>query len=334
MTTITRRRVCFWAGACCLGLISGHGLSTDAAAMFEQMPERIRIAAEKLVPLHRPKTAPGPQDWLANHQRTDRRPTISQIESRTAHAASSRRSTCNRSANSRRAQARLTKATADLLRSYYNVRTKVLAPLSLDVIPAKGASHRRHSRTDSHKLRARPGAQTATAKGCRGRARIDDVRPVARRGLEFRFRPSESLGPRRRLVNRPLRQSGKSANERAGLPSHFSRRRPRDGAHAGHPALHRLRVHDERIELIGRSGPRADVAVPRVRAKGLVGVPRRPDQALQVTCRIRQRARPEGRGWLLAEVARALAAGEKGEDPAASHPPLAGNESTNEFARP
>src|SRR3984885_12014797 len=189
MTTITRRRVCFWAGACCLGLISGHGLSTDAAAMFEQMPERIRIAAEKLVPLHRPKTAPGPQDWLANHHENGQ--TADKYRRSNPNRPTQRRTTIyvQPIGEFTPAQARLTKAgrPAGALLQRAHQGSRAAQPRRR---PAKGASHRRHSRTDSHKLRARPGAQTATAKGCRGGARIDDVRPVARRGLEFRFRPS------------------------------------------------------------------------------------------------------------------------------------------------
>ena len=283
----------------------------------------------KTGPAHRPKTAPGPQDWLAesSRERTDGRQ-ISQIEPEPPDAASHD----DLRATDRRIRARatrLTKATADLLAHYYDVRTKVIEPLSLDVIPAKAQSHRRHSRTDSHKLRARPGAQTATAKGCRGRARIDDVRPVARRGLEFRFRPSESLGPRRRLVNRPLRQSGKSANERAGLPSHFSRRRPRDGAHAGHPALHRLRVHDERIELIGRSGPRTDWLCPECVQKVWWACHADPIKHYKSLVEFAKEHDLKAEAGFWQKSLDRLSATDTGREPRTSHPPLGGNESAN-----
>jgi archaemetzincin len=134
---MTSKRACLWAGLCCLGLISGHGLSNDAEAMSERMPDRIRIAAEKLVPLHRPKTAPGTQDWLANHHEDGQ--TADKYRRSNPNRPTQRRTTIYMQpiGDFTPAQEKLAKATADLLARYYNVPTKVLEPLSLNLIPAK-----------------------------------------------------------------------------------------------------------------------------------------------------------------------------------------------------
>ncbi len=136
MTTTTRKRVCFWTGLCCLGLLSGHGLLSDAEAMSQQMPERIRSAAQKLVPLHRPKTAPGPHDWLANHHEDGQ--TADEYRRSNPNRPTQRRTTfyVQPIGDFTHAQEKLAKATADLLARFYNVPTKVLEPLSLDLIPA------------------------------------------------------------------------------------------------------------------------------------------------------------------------------------------------------
>ncbi|HET6328694.1 MAG TPA: archaemetzincin [Planctomycetaceae bacterium] len=136
MVELTRKPFLLWALLACVVLLSGHGISGDAEAAA-RMPERLRTAAAKLVPLHRVKVAPGPNDWLANHHE----------DGQTADQY--RRSNPNRPTKARTtfyvqpigeftpAQLKLTTATADLLARYYNVPTKVLGPLSLDVIPAK-----------------------------------------------------------------------------------------------------------------------------------------------------------------------------------------------------
>jgi archaemetzincin len=143
MAKETRKRFSMWALLGAVVLVSGHGSSGDAEATA-RMPERFRIAAATLVPLHRPKTAPGPDDWLANHHE----------DGQTADQY--RRSNPNRPTNRRTtfyvqpigeftpAQIKLAIATADLLARYYNVPTKVLEPLSLDLIPAK--ARRRNGR--------------------------------------------------------------------------------------------------------------------------------------------------------------------------------------------
>ena len=69
--------------------------------------------------------------------RTDRRPTNIGDRIRTAPRSVVRRSTCNRSANSRRRNRADRRKPRPTCRRYYNVRTKVLRCCSLGVIPAK-----------------------------------------------------------------------------------------------------------------------------------------------------------------------------------------------------
>ncbi len=125
-----------------------YGLFTLAVAIATGSPalaepaagsdlEALRAAASKILPLHRKKTPPGPDDWLANHREPGQ--TFLQY----------RRSNPNRPTTKRKtiyvqpmgefspAQQKLVGETAELLSRFYNVPTKVLDPIGLDVIPPK-----------------------------------------------------------------------------------------------------------------------------------------------------------------------------------------------------
>jgi archaemetzincin len=110
--------------------------STSTAADAET-PAQLRIAAGRIRPLHRIKTPSGPEDWLATHREAGQ--TFEQY----------RHSNPNRPTKERtilyvqpigaftNAERQLVDETADLLSRFYNVRTKVLDPIGLDVIPSK-----------------------------------------------------------------------------------------------------------------------------------------------------------------------------------------------------
>jgi archaemetzincin len=112
-------------------------LAQAAPTSSDLTASQLRLAAAKITPLHRPKTPPGQDDWLANH--AERGQTFQQY----------RRSNPNRPTKQRAIlyvqpigefsaeQKRLTADTADLLSRYYKVPTKVLDPLGLDLVPAE-----------------------------------------------------------------------------------------------------------------------------------------------------------------------------------------------------
>ncbi len=141
MANETRKRFSMWALLGCVVLLSGHGISTEAAT---RMPERFRIAAARLVPLHRTKTPAGPDDWLATHH--ERGQTAGEYARSNPNRPTQRRTKLyvQPIGEFTPAQMKLATATAELLGRYYNIPTKLLQPLSLDLIPTK--ARRRNGR--------------------------------------------------------------------------------------------------------------------------------------------------------------------------------------------
>jgi archaemetzincin len=121
----------------CVAIVVSYGLLAVADPTVEPKLDQLRTAAGKIAPLHVKKRPSGPDDWLANHHEPGQ--TFAQY----------RRSNPNRPTNNRTtiyvqpigefgpARKKLIGETAELLSRFYDVPTKVLEPLGLDVIPSK-----------------------------------------------------------------------------------------------------------------------------------------------------------------------------------------------------
>jgi archaemetzincin len=121
----------------CVAIAVARALAANAEpTTAEGAVDQLRIAAEKISPLHRKKTPPGPDDWLANHR--ERGQTAEQYRRSNSNRPTKRRTTLyvQPIGEFSPPQKKLLRDTAELLSRYYHLPTKVLDPLDLDVIPA------------------------------------------------------------------------------------------------------------------------------------------------------------------------------------------------------
>jgi archaemetzincin len=102
-----------------------------------QTVEPFRIAAKKISPLHRKKSPPSPDDWLTTHEEPGQ--TFEQYRHSNPNRPTKTRTTLyvQPVGEFTPRQKGLVDETAELLSRFYNLRTKVLEPLGLDVIPSK-----------------------------------------------------------------------------------------------------------------------------------------------------------------------------------------------------
>jgi archaemetzincin len=113
-------------------------LLAEAAPMNpEPTSAQLKTAAGKIASLHKKKTLPGADDWLANHHEAGQ--TSSQYRRSNPNRPTSKRTTIyvQPIGEFSAAQKKVVGETAELLSRFYGVPTKVLDALDLDVIPAK-----------------------------------------------------------------------------------------------------------------------------------------------------------------------------------------------------
>lgn len=112
----------------------------------------IRAAADRIAPLHQPKSKPGPNDWLARHNEPGQ--TVEAYVRSDPNRPNRVRTTIyvQPLGDFNAAQQHLVDEVSDLLGRFYNVPVKSLPPLSLDVIPE--SARRRHERAPTEQLLA------------------------------------------------------------------------------------------------------------------------------------------------------------------------------------
>jgi archaemetzincin len=126
----------FW-GACCFAVAMASGSFATAQPPAESKIDELRTAAAKINPLHKKKTPPGPDDWLANHPEPGQ--TFEQYRRSNPNRPTKKRTTIYLQPIGQfsLAQEKLIGETAQLLSRFYNVPTKILEPIKLDVIPSQ-----------------------------------------------------------------------------------------------------------------------------------------------------------------------------------------------------
>jgi archaemetzincin len=119
-----------------LAIGSRSACAVEPAKSSESVAQ-LRAAAKKIATLHSKKTPPGPEDWLANH--AERGQTFEQYRRSNPAGPTKQRTTLyvQPLGEFSPAQTKLVGETAEILSRYYNLPTKVLAPLALDALPAK-----------------------------------------------------------------------------------------------------------------------------------------------------------------------------------------------------
>lgn len=129
----TRRTFRFLCGGTLALLIAAVGLVL--ASKPNDKSDAFKEPADKLKPLHRSKTEPGPRDWLASHDESGQ--TFQQYVASTPNRPSVERTTLYLQPIGEfdDAHDELIAETAELLSEFYNLPTKVLEPLGLDLVP-------------------------------------------------------------------------------------------------------------------------------------------------------------------------------------------------------
>jgi archaemetzincin len=112
-------------------------MESTMTAADTQTAVQLRIAAQKISPLHRKKAPSSPDDWLATHDEPGQ--TFEQYRHSNPNRPTKARTTLYVQPIGKftPTQRRLIDETAELLSRFYHLPTKVLEPLGLDVIPPK-----------------------------------------------------------------------------------------------------------------------------------------------------------------------------------------------------
>jgi archaemetzincin len=121
----------------CSAVAITFGRLAVAEPPAETKLDQLRTAAGKIAPLHVKKRPSGPDDWLANHHEPGQ--TFAQYRGSNPNRPTKNRTTIYVQPIGEFGPARkkLIGETAELLSRFYDVPTKVLEPLGLDVIASK-----------------------------------------------------------------------------------------------------------------------------------------------------------------------------------------------------
>jgi archaemetzincin len=113
------------------------GVNSPTHGADSPVLSQLRVAAEKIAPLHQKKQPPGADDWLTSHP--ERGQTFEQYRHTNPNRPTKIRTTLyvQPIGEFTVAQKQLVGDTAELLSRFYHVRTKVLDAIGLDVIPGE-----------------------------------------------------------------------------------------------------------------------------------------------------------------------------------------------------
>ena len=231
----------------CLPLALGVLALCGSACHTAETERRSRPLPEpfqKLLPLHKKVGPPEPGDWLTEHfepgqtywEYVHGQPVKPEGQRRVIYVQPLGTFT--------QTQRKIVGLAAEYMGLYFGLPTRLRESLPLNLIPAK--ARRKHPSWGIDQILSTyvlKRYRSPAAQGRRGIYCLHGFGPLARRGLEFRLRPSLAGRARGRLVDLPLRRPGPERRGMAALPvADAQGGHARDGPHVLHAALHALRV--------------------------------------------------------------------------------------------